>query len=118
MENEAAESFFTLYKDITSMPLEMRNFLCSDMLFVGGSPDRIITCDCCSKSYLEVKCPISINHFSPMDEEAKLLYLKKDINSELHINKNHQYFTQCQVQMAACKQFAAISVCGHLSAIS
>ena len=77
--------------------------LCSDMSFVGGCLDRLVACDCCGKSCLEVKCPIYINHLSPKDEEAKLPYLKKNVSSELQKNKNHINFIQCQVQMAAYK---------------
>ena len=50
-------------------------FFCEDMPFLGGSLDMIISCDCCSRSCLEVKYPFSIRNISPMDTEVKLPYL-------------------------------------------
>ena len=41
---------------------------------------------------VEIKCPYSLN---PSDPDVSLPYIKRD-NS---INENHQYFTQCMVQM-------------------
>ena len=46
--------------------------------YIGGSPYRILTCSCCKPACLEVKCPYSINHLSPCDPDAKLIYLLKD----------------------------------------
>ena len=63
--------------------------------FIGVSPDRIFECDCCPPACVEIKYPYSINHTSPSDPDVSLPYIKHD-NS---INENHQYFTQCMVQM-------------------
>ena len=70
------------------------------MPYVGGSPDRIVSCSCCGKFCLEVKCPSSIRHTSPLDPHVELPYLKK-VNGDITLNKRHMYYTQCQVQMAA-----------------
>ena len=102
MESEAVHAFVTKFKE------EHRNvtvrecgiFLCKDAPFVGGSPDRLIDCQCCGKSCLEIKCPFSIRDKSPLDSDAKLPYLKKN-NEVIMLNVNHAYYTQCQVQMAA-----------------
>lgn len=105
MEDEAANTFMKLFAEThTNVSVEECGiFLCSDMPFVGGSPDRIISCDCCGKACLEVKCPFSISHLSPSHADAKLPYLKRDMNLKLSLSKNHKYFTQCQVQMSASK---------------
>ena len=66
--------------------------------FIGASPDRIVTCDCCFKACLEVKCPYSINYTSPKDPNVSLPYLKNN-NGEFTLNKKHKYYTQCQMQM-------------------
>ena len=104
MEAEAVSSFETMLKETHKnvSAAECGIYLCEDMPFVGGSPDRIITCDCCGTSCLEVKCPYSISHTSPTDPEINLPYLKRK-DDLLNLNKNHKYFTQCQVQMAASK---------------
>ena len=99
---EAVEKFCTLYsqthKDVNVM--ECGLFLCESMPYVGGSPDRIVSCSCCGKVYLEVNCPSSISHTSPLDQNISLPYLKRD-NGDLALNKRHTYHTQCQVQMAS-----------------
>ena len=66
--------------------------------FIGASPDRIISWDCCPDACLEVKCPYSINFKSPHDPDAKLSYLIYKDN-EFYLNRNHKYFTQCQMQL-------------------
>ena len=66
--------------------------------FIGASPDRIISCDCCPDACLEVKCPYSINFKSPRDPDAKLSYLIYKDN-EFYLNRNHKYSTQCQMQL-------------------
>ena len=77
-------------------------FLCEDMPFVGGSPDSIVSCDCCDMACIEVKCPFSIRHTTPYDPKVKLPYLKQ-VDDSLLINEAHRYYTQCQIQMAATK---------------
>ena len=105
MENEAATSFKSMFeKTHKNVKLEECGiYLCEDMPFLGGNPDGIVSCDCCGKFCLEVKCPFSISHTSPMDPDAKLPYLNRSSDQALSINRNHKYFTQCQIQMAASK---------------
>jgi len=104
MESTAIESFkedfLKHHKNvkITSCGL----FLCEDIPFVGGSPDSIVSCDCCGKACIEVKCPFSIQHTTPYDPNVKLPYLKQ-IDGNLSLNEAHRYYTQCQIQMAATK---------------
>ena len=59
--------------------------------YIGGSPDRILTCPCCKPACLEVKCPYSINHLSPCDPDAKLIYLLKD-GDGIVLNKSQKYY--------------------------
>lgn len=65
--------------------------------FIGASPDGIVNCECCGSGLLEIKCPISVAHTSPGD--SNLQYLKKNKDSEIHLNNNHSYYTQVQHQM-------------------
>ena len=53
-----------------------------------------MTCDCCPKACVEIKCPFSIAKKSPLDPDVRLPFMKKG-----KINKTHRYYTQCLVQM-------------------
>lgn len=101
MEENAVNHFFDIMKK-KHKNLQIQEcglFLDKTVPFIGGSPDRIITCTCCEPACLEVKCPYSINHLSPTDPKADLAYLVKDVD-KIELKKNHRYYTQCQVQMA------------------
>ncbi len=105
MEAEAVESFTEMFsKSHKNVRVtECGIFFLHEMPFLGGSPDRIISCDCCGNSCLEVKCPYSILHTTPNDPDGKLPYLNYDTDNELRLNRAHKYYTQCQIQMAATK---------------
>lgn len=102
MESEAVHAFVTKYKEAHRNVTvhECGIFLCKDAPFAGGSPDRLIECQCCGTSCLEIKCPYSVRDKSPIDSDAKLPYLKRN-DQIITLNANHAYYTQCQVQMAA-----------------
>ena len=74
MESEAVDAFTSIFKekhkDVTVSNCGL--FICTEIPFVGGSPDRIITCSCCGTSCLEFKCSFSILHITPSDESVKL----------------------------------------------
>ena len=74
-------------------------YLHSSFPFIGASPDGIVHCSCCESACLEIKCPYSINYTSPTNLDLKLPYLKFE-SDKFSLNKNHKYFTQCQLQMA------------------
>lgn len=100
MEIEAVNSFYELMKKKHNLKLsECGLFLERSVPVIGGSPDRIMTCDCCLPACLEVKCPFSVNHMSPTDPNVRLPYLVVD-KDVVVLNKNHKYHTQCKVQMA------------------
>ena len=101
MEEEAVNCFKQLFSETHKNVkiFECGLYLSNDAPYIGGSPDRIVECDCCRKSCLEVKCPFSVRHTTPVDDSVNLPYLKKE-NGEHKLNQQHSYFTQCQVQMA------------------
>ena len=103
MEAEAVSCFTEVYKIHHKAVVikECGLSICKDICFVGASPDRIINCSCCGLRLLEVKCPFSICHLSPSDPDAKLPFLNIADDGKYSLKRNHQYFTQCQVQMAA-----------------
>ena len=112
MESDAANCFEEIFKKShrNVVTKECGLFLCEEIPFVGGSPDRIIECDCCGQSCLEIKCPFSIRHLSPDSPEANLPYIKRK-NNILTLSTNHKYHTQCQIQMAATKLKKMLFLC-------
>lgn len=58
--------------------------------FLGGSPDGIISCQCCSESYLiEVKCPFRLKE-TGLQNWPILEYLDEQQN----LRRTHTYFNQ------------------------
>ena len=35
------------------------------MPYIGASPDQLMSCSCCGKACIEIKCPYSINYTEP-----------------------------------------------------
>ena len=71
MEDNAANCFFDFMKN-KHKNFQMHEcglYLNKGAPYIGGSPDRIVTCSCCKPACLEVKCPYSINHLSPCDPD-------------------------------------------------
>ena len=64
--------------------------------FIGGSADALVTCSCCGRFILEVKCPYSLRNQNPIIDGHKLPYLSDD----LKLRKNHVYFSQIQTYLA------------------
>ena len=69
--------------------------------FIGASPDGIVTCNCCRKRVLEVKCPFSCKSNLP-DEEKENFFMTKE-NGNWTLKRNHLYYFQVQIQMEVCK---------------
>ncbi|XP_048734036.1 uncharacterized protein LOC125650107 isoform X2 [Ostrea edulis] len=69
--------------------------------FLGVSPDGMISCDCCGKGVLEIKCPYKHRDIS-VEEAAQ-----KDgdfcLDKSLQLKTSHRYFTQVQMQMCITK---------------
>ena len=86
-----------------------------DICFVGASLERIVNCSCCILRLLEVTCPFSICHLSPSDPYAKLPFLNISDDGKYSLERTHQYFTQCRVQMAATgvKEFMVFVLTPH-----
>ena len=101
MEENAVNEFYNqLSKSHRNAKLlECGLFLDRDNPYIGASPDRMVTCECCPNACLEVKCPYSINYTSPGDPSVHLPYLKQ-IDGNVTLNDRHKYYTQCQMQMA------------------
>ena len=82
MEGDAANVFLEMFKK-SHKNVKMSGcglFLCEEIPYVGGSPDRMVQCSCCGNACLEIKCPFSIRHFAPDNPESNLFYLKRENN--------------------------------------
>ncbi len=67
--------------------------------YIGASPDRIITCTCCDRGCLEVKCPFCVKDGLSEDDN---LCMKKS-GDKWTLKKEHSYFYQVQTQLHVCK---------------
>ena len=75
-------------------------FVKSDRPYIAGSPDGIVSCNCCPKPVLEIKCPFTLADKSVKDGWKNLDYLNMNDNQILELNRKHPYYTQLQGQMA------------------
>ena len=41
---------------------------------LGASPDRFMSCLCCGRACIEIKCPYSVNHTEPNEQNLDYLY--------------------------------------------
>ena len=64
--------------------------------FLGVSADGLVSCDCCGKGVLEIKC--SYKHRNDTFETA-LLDAKFYIDGDFKLKTGHQYCTQVQFEM-------------------
>ena len=65
-------------------------FLDKEIPFIGASPDGIISCKCCWKGVLEVKCPFCVKEGLP-DEESEDFCMELQ-NNKWVLKRKHQYF--------------------------
>lgn len=71
------------------------------MPFIGASPDGIISCKCCNKGVLEVKCPYCAKDGLPDHEDKNFcMEFRED---KWVLKRNHHYFYQVQTQLNVCK---------------
>lgn len=70
-----------------------------DYSYIGASPDSLVSCKCCGKGVVEVKCPYKHRALNICDYVST-----KDccLASDLTLNVNHKYYYQVQAQMNIC----------------
>ncbi len=72
---------------------------------LAATPDGILQCDCHGRIIIEIKCPYSHRNKLVMDaareDRSFPLRIERDEEGEenLVVDKNHQYYYQCQLQM-------------------
>lgn len=85
--------------------------------YIGASPDGIISCECCGRGTLEIKCPYC-HQGESIDTAAthdKAFCLKK-IDGSLSLDKKHAYYYQVQTQIFVCNvSYCDFCVCTFTS---
>ena len=68
---------------------------------IGASPDGIISCTCCGKGTLEIKCPYCHRGESVTDAayEDHKFCLQLNSDGSLHLDHTHAYYYQVQTQL-------------------
>lgn len=62
--------------------------------FIGASPDGIISCSCCGKGLVEVKCPFSCRDKSFSEAVKEKTFCLEE--STFFLKKHHAYFFKCK----------------------
>ena len=79
--------------------------------YIAASPDGIVSCDCCGKSCIEIKCPFS-RKYQTVNEELDYLYRKED--GTLCLSRNHSYYFQVQTQLVRQSSSPVFLLCGQV----
>jgi len=72
----------------------------SDYPFMGASPDALVSCQCCGKGVVEIKCPYNFRCDDVMD-----YVVSSDscfTGHDFQLKKEHRYYYQAQAQMYIC----------------
>ena len=56
------------------------------MPYIGASSDRLISCSCCGKACIEIKCAYTINHTELNEQNLDYLYKDEDA---VKLTQNH-----------------------------
>ena len=80
----------------------------ADKVFLGSSPDGLVSCDCCGEGLLEIKCPFSVSHTEPTP--ANIQY----ITDNGMLKKSHQYYSQVQLWEKMWCDFFVFTMHGNL----
>ena len=83
---------------------------------LGASPDGLVSCTCCGKGVIEIKCPYSIRDRDPAAAvDTANFYLEHSEGGIKH-SKTHAYYYQIQSQLAICDRpycdFVCWTTCG------
>ena len=101
MEEEARQHYLEEmkrlgHKDVKVEPCGL--FVMQNKSFISASPDAVVSCSCCGKGVLEIKCPYSIANQIP--SETNLTYLRKTaVDGKVKLVISHPYYSQVQTQM-------------------
>jgi len=100
MESIAVEKYVNVMRRRRHRQLKVDRcglFVCSDVPYIGASPDRLVSCSCCGDGLLEVKCPYSCAGKPPSHEVLDYL---EDNDDLVKLKMSHSYYFQVQGQLA------------------
>ena len=80
---------------------EVGLILDGDRPFIGATPDGLITCTCCGKGTLEIKCPYCFKSNLPEEDQENFCMSLDD--GRWSLKRSHAYYYQVQSQLAASK---------------
>ena len=78
---------------------------------LGATPDGIVSCECCGKGLIEIKCPFSYKDQHPCEITDPKFYMKCDEAGELRLSHDHDYYFQVQGQLAVCNMEYCDFIC-------
>src|SRR6218665_1590516 len=88
----------------------------SDCPFMGASPDALVSCKCCGKGVVEIKCPYNFRYNDVMDYVISSDSCLTGHDSQL--TKEHRYYYQVQAQMYICDvKFCDLVICTFPSGV-
>ncbi|KAL5483853.1 hypothetical protein EMCRGX_G020270 [Ephydatia muelleri] len=90
---------------------------------LGASPDGLISCTCCGKGVIEIKCPYSIQDSDPAAAVDTANFYLEHSEGGIKLSTTHAYYYQIQGQLAICDRpycdFVCWTTCGmHLERIT
>ena len=99
-EQNACDTFESVLKNEGHRNVKVEKcglFVNSSAPYLGASPDRIVSCSCCPKRVLEVKCPLKCSNTTPTPDYVECL---EEVNGSIMLKRSHKYYSQIQGQMA------------------
>ena len=98
-EDKAANDFFKQIVKAHDSPRLYSSglFVCPQMPFIAASPDRIMSCKCCPRYGIEIKCPYILRNQSFEDAWKDLGFIE-EVEGKRQLKRNHKYYAQVQGQ--------------------
>ena len=81
--------------------------ICPNYPYLGASPDGLISCTCCGRGILEIKCPYSMRNSIP----TSVPYLRTSESGKYSLAVTHNYYYQVQGQLGIVGQQFCDFVC-------
>ena len=116
-EKKASEMYYkTTVKDHLDFKLSESGLVINPKWpFVGASPDGVVSCHCCGKGVLEVKCPYSHQNTDIQDAASQdNRFCLKKTDGFLQLNNSHAYYYQIQTQFLSVTLNTVTFVYAHL----
>lgn len=93
-------------------------WLNNDYVYIGATPDGLVSCKCCGEGLLEIKCPFKYKDIDPLSVKDDKFYLASSNSDHFGLQKDHDYFYQVQCQLAVCEKPYCDFVCWTKKACS